>query len=233
MSAAPVATNASITDRRIAAAQAAEQAKQTWDAAKARVKAQDQETDRMVGLLASLEADREQNMLAAALDRPLPTPAPNVAEMETLRADIEISKRVSVELERQATTAEQAHSEAERECKAQISNDLQDTAVGPARDAFADALDAVREAAVKLMAAHKLAYHDYSERKPPYHSANDVSGPAAQWLATLQTMQWPDYPYSIRPAWLPVNGRFWPDELPGVAKQTALLKASVDQGPKS
>jgi hypothetical protein len=118
MSTTPVATNASITDRRIAAAQAEQQAKVAAEVAQARSTTHQRETHQKADRLASLEADREQNMLAAALDRPLPAPAPNAAEMETLRADIEISKRVGAELQRRAAAAEKAHTEAQRVCKA-------------------------------------------------------------------------------------------------------------------
>lgn len=229
MSAAPVATNASITERRAAAAKAEREAKLAAEMAMVRVAKRQDKNQEIDDRLASLEADREQNMLAAALDRPPPAPTPSPSELEALRADRESGKHVIAELQRLAAAADKAHTEAQRVCKAQTSLYLQDTALRTARDNLAAAFDHLRDAAVEAMAAHRVAFHDYGERRTHYTSPNDVSGPVAHWIATLRQMNWPDYPYNIRPDWLPVNGQFWADELGGVAEHVALLKASIEQ----
>ena len=181
--------------------------------------------------LAKIEAAYVDNATAEALGLEMPHELPAANVLEKLRADVAVAAPVRLQLAANLDRCESALKAAESTHKDAIGDHLRTTVMPPALAELEQAFAAVRDAAVNVMAAHRLAYHDFSERKPPYHNANDISGPAAQWLATLQTADWPDYPYSIRPDWLPQYGRFWPDELAGVWDRMKQLRAEVEQVP--
>ncbi len=156
---------------------------------------------------------------------------PDANIIEKLRADIAVSEPVRRELTNNLSKCENALKLSEVAHKYAISDHLKDAIVRPALNELHRAFDSVREAAIELVAAHKLAYHDYSDQRPPYHDANDIYGPIAQWLGSVHKMAWPDYPYDIRPAWLSTQGRFWADELPGVVERIQELRNEVEAAP--
>lgn len=120
---------------------------------------------------------------------------------------------------------------AESKHKKAVADYLRETAVTPALADLQKAFDAVRDAAVNVMAAHHLAYRKFNDRAPPPNNALELYGPVSEWLFSIKGMAWPTYPYEIRPGWLPQNGQFWPDELPGVAERVADLLAEIEQVP--
>ena len=77
------------------------------------------------------------------------------------------------------------------------------------------------------MAAHNLAYRKFNDRAPAANSVMELHGPVSELIGELRELYWSNYPYSIRPQWLPANGRFFPDEMPGVAEATEALLADV------
>lgn len=201
------------------------------DEAAARLAAHDSTTRAKARQLAEFEAIYVANATDEALGKEPTQDLPDATVLEKLRADAAAAEPVRRQLAANLDRCEVALKAAESKHKAAVGAHLRDAAVKPALDELQAALAAVRDAAVNAMAAHHLAYRKFDDRAPAANNALELYGPVSEWLFGLQQMDWPSYPYAIRPGWLPLHGRFWPDELPGVAERVTELVAEVEQVP--
>jgi hypothetical protein len=201
------------------------------DEAALRLSAHEHATKTKASELAEIEAAYVANATAEALGEPTQE-LPDANVLEKLRADAAVAEPVRRQLAANLEQCENALRVAESKHKAAIGDHLRETAMAPALNELQKAFDGLRDAAVNVMAAHHLAYRKFDDRAPTPNNALELYGPASEWLFTLNRMDWPYYPYEIRPAWLPRHGAFWPDELPGVADRVAALLAEVEQVPE-
>lgn len=199
------------------------------DDAAARLLTHERSISAKAALLAEIEADYAANATAEALGHEPTRALPDANVIEKLRADAVVAEPVRRQLAANLDKCEVALKAAETKHRTAIADHLREVALTPAVGELHAAFEAVRSAAVNVMAAHNLAFRKFNDRAMPADSALELYGPASEWLATLQHMDWPTFPYKIRPTWLPEHGRFWPDEMPGVAERQAELLASVEQ----
>ena len=199
------------------------------DEAAARLSAHERATEVKASQFAEMEGVYVANAASKALglDRAQDLPDANV--LEKLRADVAIGEPVRRLLAANLERCEGELKAAQGKHKAAVCDYLREVAVPPALDEFHTAFEGLRDAAVNLMAAHYLAYRKFDDRAPMLNNAQEAYGPASEWLFDLNRATWPTYPDKIRPAWLPENGRFYPDELPGVAERVAELLVEVEQ----
>lgn len=201
------------------------------DDAAARLYAHERASKDKAAKLADFEAAYISNATAEALGQESAQNLPDATEMEKLRADTAAAEPVRRQLAANLDRCEDALTAAEAKHKAAVGDHLREVVLTPALNELQAAFTAVRDAAVNAMAAHYLANRKFNDRAPPPNNALELYGPVSEWLFALQQMDWPSYPYAIRPGWLPLHGRFWPDELPGVAERVAELLAEVEQVP--
>lgn len=199
--------------------------------AAARLTAHERATKDKGARLAEFEAAYVANATAEALGQEPTQGLPDATDLEKLRADATAAEPVRRQLAANLERCDVALKAAEAKHKAAVGDYLREAAVTPALNELQVAFAAVRDAAVNVMAAHHLANRKFNDRAPPPNNALELYGPVSEWLFALQQMDWPSYPYAIRPAWLPLHGRFWPDDMPGVAERVAELLAEVEQVP--
>lgn len=200
------------------------------DEAAARLSIHEKATKANASRLATIEAAYIANATSEALGLEPKEDVPDANVLEKLRAEAAVAEPVRRQLALNLEEANRALEHGEAVHKESIATYLREEALEPALVDWEQALNGLRDAAINVMAAHKLVYHDFNDNRPLYLSANDFSGPVAQWLAALREMNWPFHPYSIRPDWLPDHGVFWPDLLPGVAERTEELLTKVKGG---
>ena len=145
--------------------------------------------------------------------------APGHADIEALEIEIQgreaaaevLAKRVEAR-KSDVTAAEQALNAAVRSA----------IAAGPQANAWADwdaAVDALRDAGVRLMAADRVQ-RDFGAVVRHF----ELDGRAAAALAALRESDWPE---GMRPSWMPRHGNWRAVELPGVSDAAAQIHADI------
>lgn len=169
--------------------------------------------------LAQNEELLRRHRTSVALGEPCQGPSPDVADIETLRVDIDIAGQVSGELARRRAEAENAVADAARDKRAAVREYLWAIAVPAGQTKVRNALWNLQLAASELMAAHYLTTIEFAD--PNSHSvATFDHGPAEKLFRELQELRWDEAPYSVRPDWFG-QARLTPYNLPEVttAKQ--------------
>jgi len=176
-------------------------------------------------------AARKAASCAAALGEPIPQ-APSKSAIEELELELQGLEAATPILQQRLAAAEAKSAKAKRDMLA-----AQRAKVAALRmnavQAYHEALEPVRLAAVRLMAIDGLLNVEFSDpdRPPRYITAEDIYGDAATLTAALQRFDWPN---DLRPAWLPKNcGSSWRSfELPGMddAKAEIVTAATEQEG---
>lgn len=175
-----------------------------------------------------LDADNRAYRTALALKEKPTVQQPSVTELENLRLDLELSGNTTMVLQGRKTAAAIALVAAKRAHLDGYRDHLMATVMTPANAELDAAFDHLRDVAAKQMAAHFVVHRKLNERAPIADSLQDLYGPMAEFLQAIYRMRWADYPYIIRPGWLPMHGQFWVDELPGVHERVNELLAGVE-----
>lgn len=169
--------------------------------------------------LAEMEQKYTNNAVAVASGLPEHANLPDAQEMEKLRAKIAVSPMVTQQLESNRTSAAKALERAKRDAVTAKGALLHEVAIKPALQEFEEAFEALGQAGVRLMAAHRQAYPNENDGSwnPSYQA---LFGPVGELFTAMNGMHWPNpYRYNIRPGFLAQN-RFLPDELGGFAEAT-------------
>lgn len=179
--------------------------------------------------LAEAEQQIKTHHTAVALGSEVVPPAPDFSTIETLRAKVAIAGQVSIELKARLSAADQSLEKATRERNKAISDHIRHSVLDPARVELADAWDKVRAAIEKIMAAHVLAYQKFDDNARAASCVNDLYGPAAHCVSTLIASDWRQWPYSVKPDWLPWGGRIDNCNMPGVDERANQLRAKIEE----
>lgn len=201
------------------------------DDAREREFAHDRNTKAKVAQLAEAEAAYAANATARALGEEPTQELPDGTILEKLRADISVAEPVARQLAANRERCEKNLQAAEAKHNSAVADYLRDTALAAARSELNDAWNVLREKAAKVMAAHKLVYHDFNDRPTTPNCYDDLHGPVAYLLSAMVQLPFEQWPYSVRPSWLPQHGRYFPGDMPGVEERTAELLAEVEQVP--
>lgn len=174
-----------------------------------------------------LDADNRAYRTALALKEKPTVQQPSVTELENLRLDLELSGNTTMVLQGRKTAAAIALVAAKRAHLDGCRDHLMETVLSPASAELEAAFLHLRDVAAKQMAAHYVVHRKLNERAPIAENLQDLYGPMAEFLHAIYVMRWAEYPYNIRPSWLPMQGRFWVDELPGVHERVNELLSGV------
>lgn len=179
--------------------------------------------------LAEAEKELQAHHMALALGSQDVPPAPDMSELENLRAKIAVADAVDTELKMRVTAAEQKVEEAESARNSSISHYIRETALDPALAELSVAWEQVRCAIEKILPAHNLAYHEFNERSRGGDCVDDLYGPAAHFVTMLRSSATRrlDYPYSVKPDWLPF-GYVGNCNMPGVSERKRALLQQVE-----
>ena len=175
-----------------------------------------------------LDADNRTYRTALALKETPTVPQPSVTELENLRLDLELSGNTTMVLKGRQTAASIALVAAKRAHLDGYRDYLTTTVLNPANAELEAAFLHLRDAAAKQMAAHYVVHRKLNERARVADNLQDLYGPTAYFLRGIYEMRWETYPYNIRPDWLPMHGRFWEDDLPGVKERISELLSGVE-----
>lgn len=198
------------------------------EVASRKVSQHDADTDAKRVRFERLDSDNRAFRTAIALHETPKVVQPSVEELENLRTDLELSANVALVLNGRRTAANLALVAAKRAHRDGYRNHLVATVMAPANAELQAAFDHLRDAAAKQMAAHYVVHRKLNDDAPVANDPLDLYGPTAEFLYQIRLRPWADYPYSIRPGWLPVHGTFWPDELPGVHDRIKELLVGVE-----
>lgn len=201
------------------------------DDARDRETAHRRNTAANVARLAEVEAAYTANATARALGQEPTQELPDGTILEKLRADITVAEPVAHQLAANRERCEKNLAAADKKHKSAVADYLRDTALAADLAELNEAWDVLREKMAKVMASHKLVYRDFNDRPMAPNNYDDLHGPAAHLLSAMALLPFEQWPYSVRPKWLPVHGRYFPGDMPGVEERTAELLAEVEQVP--
>jgi len=180
--------------------------------------------------LATLEQQREDNLVAARLGGTAPHEKVDPAEIEQLRVDIPVHERVAAALEERVESAKAKRKELQDAYRLAAHEHLYVSAVMPAREKFTEAFFALRDAGIELMGAHHATFHRFPRRDSDISDIyRDAWGPAGRFLNAMSPYDkelFAGYPYSVYPEGLK-TGRI--GDLPGVKEAEQRTLAMLDE----
>lgn len=187
--------------------------------------------DRSIAEKEKKNAERQQaytdSAVAVASGLPEHENLPDAQLMEKTREEVAVAPLVRKQLENVKINAELAAVRDKRLAEEAQADFIFSVGLVPALQEFHNAFDELRDAAIKLMAAHISVF----PKGDGARSFVEFYGPAAQMIESLQAINWPnEFRYRVRPNWLPVNGRILPDEMPGMGEARREIQALINEG---
>ena len=168
--------------------------------------------------IAAGNEDRVRASKARALGETVPA-APSHADIEALEIDAQGREAAAEVLAKRVEARKSDITVAEQDLNAAVRSTI---AAGPQAKAWADweaAIDALRDAGVRLMAADRV-HRDFGAVVRHF----ELDGRAAAALAALRESDWPE---GMRPNWMPRHGNWRAVELPGVSDAAAQIHADI------
>jgi hypothetical protein len=156
--------------------------------------------------------------------------APTSSRISDYRSEAEARRTAARELERRQQISKEKVDEAKQAVRAAAREHIRSQLRPKALKRMERAQSDVRDAAVDLMAIDRLESTVFADptRDSFHRSAEDMYGPAAFLLESLKTeVAWKEWPYSLRPDWLPKHGPWRSFQIAGVAETQAQIRADL------
>ncbi|USU08839.1 hypothetical protein NF700_17570 [Sphingomonadaceae bacterium OTU29MARTA1] len=163
----------------------------------------------------------------AAGEQP-PAGTPSLAEYDEACSQRAIAPQVRLRLQAKVNACEAAFAKAvanEKDLKRDAGRaSALEPAIAECKQAAADYFNSL----IKVAAAHALFEREFNSQARPVDSPEDYFGPAAHILCEFQNLPWENWPYSLRPDWLPTN-RYYPDSFKSFHEHSAEMRARAEQ----